>query len=84
MDEAALFLSDKSNAVSVNLARGEFIDFECTVYVEVCEMQLLPRCLFFCFCVTDYVQVVDMGTLELRITAVKPGADGKLVRVVSV
>ncbi|XP_037551290.1 autophagy-related protein 2 homolog B [Nematolebias whitei] len=26
----------------------------------------------------DYVQVVDMGTLELRITAVKPGADGKL------
>ncbi|XP_030574079.1 autophagy-related protein 2 homolog B [Archocentrus centrarchus] len=47
LDEAALFLSDKSNAVSVNLAR-------------------------------DYVQVVDMGTLELRITAVKPGADGKL------
>uniref|UniRef100_A0A8B9LT44 Autophagy related 2B n=1 Tax=Astyanax mexicanus TaxID=7994 RepID=A0A8B9LT44_ASTMX len=37
LDEAALFLSDKSNAVSVNLAR-------------------------------DYVQVVDMGTLELRIT----------------
>ncbi len=24
-----------------------------------------------------------MGTLELRITAVKPGVDGKLVRVVS-
>uniref|UniRef100_A0A665UX45 Autophagy related 2B n=1 Tax=Echeneis naucrates TaxID=173247 RepID=A0A665UX45_ECHNA len=47
LDEAALFLSDKSNAVSVNLAR-------------------------------DYVQVVDMGTLELRITAVKPGVDGKL------
>uniref|UniRef100_A0A3Q2QTT5 Autophagy related 2B n=1 Tax=Fundulus heteroclitus TaxID=8078 RepID=A0A3Q2QTT5_FUNHE len=47
LDEAALFLSDKNNAVSVNLAR-------------------------------DYVQVVDMGTLELRITAVKPGADGKL------
>uniref|UniRef100_A0A669AVB1 Autophagy related 2B n=1 Tax=Oreochromis niloticus TaxID=8128 RepID=A0A669AVB1_ORENI len=47
LDEAALFLSDKSNAVSVNLAR-------------------------------DYVQVVDMGTLELRITAVKPGLDGKL------
>ncbi|XP_062863124.1 autophagy-related protein 2 homolog B isoform X2 [Trichomycterus rosablanca] len=46
LDEAALFLSDKSNAVSVNLAR-------------------------------DYVQVVDMGTLELRITAVKPGADGE-------
>uniref|UniRef100_A0A3Q3QAH3 Autophagy related 2B n=1 Tax=Monopterus albus TaxID=43700 RepID=A0A3Q3QAH3_MONAL len=47
LDDAALFLSDKSNAVSVNLAR-------------------------------DYVQVVDMGTLELRITAVKPGVDGKL------
>uniref|UniRef100_A0A3Q1ECY8 Autophagy related 2B n=1 Tax=Acanthochromis polyacanthus TaxID=80966 RepID=A0A3Q1ECY8_9TELE len=49
LDEAALFLSDKSNAVSVNLVR-------------------------------DYVQVVDMGTLELRITAVKPGIDGKLPR----
>ncbi|XP_077394186.1 autophagy-related protein 2 homolog B isoform X2 [Festucalex cinctus] len=47
LDEAALFLSEKCNAVSVNLAR-------------------------------DYVQVVDMGTLELRITAVKPGVDGKL------
>ncbi|XP_012992957.2 autophagy-related protein 2 homolog B isoform X2 [Esox lucius] len=47
LDEAALFLSDKSNAVSVNLMR-------------------------------DYVQVVDMGTLELRITAVKPGADREL------
>ncbi|XP_051502720.1 autophagy-related protein 2 homolog B-like isoform X2 [Myxocyprinus asiaticus] len=47
LDEAALFLSDKINAVSVNLAR-------------------------------DYVQVVDMGTLELRITAVKPGTDGKM------
>eukprot|EP00064_Thunnus_orientalis_P010090 superscaffoldBa00001335_g10116 len=47
LDEAALFLSDKSNAVSVNLVR-------------------------------DYVQVVDMGTLELRIIAVKPGVDGKL------
>ncbi|KAJ8390814.1 hypothetical protein AAFF_G00099460 [Aldrovandia affinis] len=45
LDEAALFLSDKCNAVSVNLNR-------------------------------DYVQVVDMGMLELRITAVKPGADG--------
>ncbi|XP_026875391.2 autophagy-related protein 2 homolog B isoform X2 [Electrophorus electricus] len=45
LDEAALFLSDKTNTVSVNLAR-------------------------------DYVQVVDMGTLELRITAVKPGTDG--------
>lgn len=49
LDEAALFLSDKINAVSVNLAR-------------------------------DYVQVVDMGTLELRITAVKPGADGKITQ----
>uniref|UniRef100_A0A8C1FWM1 Autophagy related 2B n=1 Tax=Cyprinus carpio TaxID=7962 RepID=A0A8C1FWM1_CYPCA len=49
LDEAALFLSDKINAVSVNLAR-------------------------------DYVQVVDMGTLELRITAVKPGQDGKMPR----
>ncbi|XP_047201762.1 autophagy-related protein 2 homolog B-like [Girardinichthys multiradiatus] len=47
LDEAALFLSDKNNVISVNLAR-------------------------------DYVQVVDMGTLELRIIAVKPGADGKL------
>lgn len=47
LDESALFLSDKNNAVSVNLPR-------------------------------DYVQVADMGTLELRITAVKPGADGKL------
>uniref|UniRef100_A0A672MZW9 Autophagy related 2B n=1 Tax=Sinocyclocheilus grahami TaxID=75366 RepID=A0A672MZW9_SINGR len=41
LDDAALFLSDKINAVSVNLAR-------------------------------DYVQVVDMGTLELRITATEP------------
>ncbi|XP_062325883.1 autophagy-related protein 2 homolog B-like isoform X2 [Osmerus eperlanus] len=47
LDEAALFLSEKCNAVSVNLAR-------------------------------DYVQVVDMGTLELRITAVKPGLNGEL------
>ncbi|KAJ7988630.1 hypothetical protein DPEC_G00311210 [Dallia pectoralis] len=47
LDEAALFLSDKINAVSVNLMR-------------------------------DYVQVVDMGTLELRITAVKSGADREL------
>lgn len=33
--------------------------------------------------VTDYVQVVDMGTLELRISAAKPGLEGKLVRTVS-
>uniref|UniRef100_A0A3Q2YJF4 Autophagy related 2B n=1 Tax=Hippocampus comes TaxID=109280 RepID=A0A3Q2YJF4_HIPCM len=44
LDEAALFLSDKCNVVSVNLAR-------------------------------DYVQVLDMGTLELRITAVKPDTE---------
>uniref|UniRef100_A0A8C5EAK6 Autophagy related 2B n=1 Tax=Gouania willdenowi TaxID=441366 RepID=A0A8C5EAK6_GOUWI len=47
LDEAALFLTDKNNTGSVNLAQ-------------------------------DYVQVLDMGTLELRITAVKPGLDGKL------
>ncbi|XP_066550604.1 autophagy-related protein 2 homolog B isoform X1 [Amia ocellicauda] len=47
LDEAALFLSDKCNAVSVNLNR-------------------------------DYVQVVDMGLLELRITAAKPGVDGEM------
>ncbi|XP_062379584.1 autophagy-related protein 2 homolog B isoform X2 [Sardina pilchardus] len=40
LDEAALFLSDKTNVLPVNLSR-------------------------------DYVQVVDMGTLELRITAAK-------------
>lgn len=40
----------------------------------------LAYCSDHCFIyITDYVQVVDMGTLELRITAVKPGADGKLV-----
>lgn len=38
---------------------------------------------FFWYLTTDYVQVVDMGTLELRITAAKPGLDGKLVRLVS-
>ncbi|KAM6961425.1 autophagy-related protein 2 homolog B [Aplochiton taeniatus] len=48
LDEAALFLSDRSNALSVNLTR-------------------------------DYVQVVDMGTLELRITAVKTAADKEMV-----
>uniref|UniRef100_A0A8C9WD17 Autophagy related 2B n=1 Tax=Scleropages formosus TaxID=113540 RepID=A0A8C9WD17_SCLFO len=41
LDEAALFLSDKCNVVSVNLSR-------------------------------DYVQVMDMGMLELRITATEP------------
>ncbi|XP_039598032.1 autophagy-related protein 2 homolog B-like isoform X1 [Polypterus senegalus] len=46
LDEAALFLSDKCNAVSVNLSR-------------------------------DYVQVVDMGLLELRISATKPGKNGE-------
>lgn len=38
--------------------------------------------MFFFGFVTDYVQVVDMGTLELRIAAAKPGVDGKLVRTV--
>uniref|UniRef100_A0A8C9VTW9 Autophagy related 2B n=1 Tax=Scleropages formosus TaxID=113540 RepID=A0A8C9VTW9_SCLFO len=46
LDEAALFLSDKCNVVSVNLSR-------------------------------DYVQVMDMGMLELRITAVKPSGDSQ-------
>lgn len=36
----------------------------------------------FLYFVSDYVQVVDMGTLELRITAAKPGADGKLVKAI--
>lgn len=36
--------------------------------------------MFLIVMVIDYVQVVDMGTLELRITAAKPGADGKLVK----
>ncbi|XP_031435892.1 autophagy-related protein 2 homolog B [Clupea harengus] len=46
LDEAALFLSEKTNVLSVNLSR-------------------------------DYVQVVDMGTLELRITAAKRGTDAE-------
>lgn len=46
-------------------------------------MQLQTLFDFWCF-TTDYVQVVDMGTLELRITAAKPGIDGKLVRLVIV
>lgn len=46
LDEAALYLSDKCNAVAVNLNR-------------------------------DYVRLMDMGLLELTITAVKPGADGE-------
>lgn len=33
----------------------------------------------FIFFPPDYVQVVDMGTLELRITAFKPGTDGERV-----
>uniref|UniRef100_A0A8C9TCK3 Autophagy related 2B n=1 Tax=Scleropages formosus TaxID=113540 RepID=A0A8C9TCK3_SCLFO len=49
LDEAALFLSDKCNVVSVNLSR-------------------------------DYVQVMDMGMLELRITAVKPSGDSQRPR----
>ncbi len=41
----------------------------------------LPRMLvsFLIVVSSDYVQVVDMGTLELRITAVKPGQDGNMV-----
>lgn len=79
MDEAALFLSDKSNAISVNLARGKLTS------VKILKKEMLKcsfdQCLVLVF-VTDYVQVVDMGTLELRITAAKPGVDGKLVRIV--
>nr|XP_033806767.1 autophagy-related protein 2 homolog B isoform X1 [Geotrypetes seraphini] len=46
LDEVALYLSQKCNAVTVNLHR-------------------------------DYVRVMDMGLLELTITAVKPGSDQK-------
>lgn len=81
LDEAALFLSDKSNAVSVNLARGTL-----TSVMILRNLRESVKCSFgLCFLLiflSDYVQVVDMGTLELRITAVKPGVDGKLVRVV--
>lgn len=76
LDEAALFLSDKSNAISVNLARGKL-----TSVMSVKKGKLkysFDRCLLLVFA-PDYVQVVDMGTLELRITAAKPGVDGKLV-----
>lgn len=73
MDEAALFLSDKSNAVSVNLARGKLTS---ETVLNVTLHEALTN-----FSFSDYVQVVDMGTLELRITAVKPGVDGKLVSV---
>lgn len=81
MDEAALFLSDKSNAVSVNLARGTL-----TSVLILKNLLESVKCSFglsfLLIFLSDYVQVVDMGTLELRITAVKPGVDGKLVRVV--
>lgn len=74
LDEAALFLSDKANAVSINLARGTWA----TTMIEKKQIELWPMYVFDL--VIDYVQVVDMGTLELRITAAKPGADGKLVK----
>lgn len=81
LDEAALFLSDKSNAVSVNLARGTL-----TSVLILKNLLESVKCSFglsfLLIFLSDYVQVVDMGTLELRITAVKPGVDGKLVRVV--
>lgn len=79
MDEAALFLSDKSNAVSVNLVRGKLTSL--TILNELFNTITwsFDQCMVF---VSDYVQVVDMGTLELRITAVKPGVDGKLVRFI--
>lgn len=76
LDEAALFLSDKNNAISVNLARGKL-----TSVMSVKKGKLkysFDLCLLLLFA-PDYVQVVDMGTLELRITAAKPGVDGKLV-----
>ncbi|XP_029453756.1 autophagy-related protein 2 homolog B isoform X3 [Rhinatrema bivittatum] len=44
LDEVALYLSEKCNAVTVNLHR-------------------------------DYVRAMDMGLLELTITAIKPGSD---------
>ncbi|XP_058423633.1 autophagy-related protein 2 homolog B isoform X2 [Diceros bicornis minor] len=46
LDEAALYLSDKCNTVTINLNR-------------------------------DYVRVMDMGLLELTITAVKSDSDGE-------
>lgn len=78
LDEAALFLSDKSNAVSVNLARGKLTSVMILKKLLEIFKCSFDQCLLLAF-VTDYVQVVDMGTLELRITAVKPGLDGKLV-----
>lgn len=77
LDEAALFLSDKSNAISVNLARGKLTSMNNWIFKK-CSCD---HCLLLVFA-TDYVQVVDMGTLELRITATKPGLDGKLVSIV--
>uniref|UniRef100_A0A3P9IZC0 Autophagy related 2B n=1 Tax=Oryzias latipes TaxID=8090 RepID=A0A3P9IZC0_ORYLA len=44
---------------------------------DIFAITLTNECFFLSL---DYVQVVDMGTLELRITAVKPGTDGKLPR----
>lgn len=76
LDEAALFLSDKSNAISVNLARGKLTSVMCVKKGKL--KYSFDQCLLLVFA-ADYVQVVDMGTLELRITAAKPGVDGKLV-----
>lgn len=75
LDEASLFLSDKSNAVSVNLARGRLTPLFTSLCFKLFTNHNKDSFFFF----PDYVQVVDMGTLELRITAVKPGVDGKLV-----
>lgn len=46
--------------------------------IEKKQIELWPMYVFDL--AIDYVQVVDMGTLELRITAAKPGVDGKLVK----
>lgn len=33
----------------------------------------------YSFCLSDYVRVMDMGLLELTITAIKPGSDQERV-----
>lgn len=62
--------------MSVNLARG--VQFYSSVLFQNMSTEH-SGFIFLFLCFLDYVQVVDMGTLELRITAVKPGADGKMV-----
>lgn len=37
------------------------------------------QCLKYSFGLSDYIRVMDMGLLELTITAVKPGSDGERV-----